>query len=69
MSDKAHPSGPMQWTRGVQYVVPEGYTFIVHQKKQDESAKCHTEDPRRICFVLYPFSFALVIEFTMKGAT
>lgn len=52
MQDKAHPSGPMHWTRGVRYVVPEGYTFIVHQKKQDESAKCHTEDPRRICFVL-----------------
>ena len=34
MSDKAHPSGPMQWTRGVRYVVPEGYTFIVHQKNK-----------------------------------
>ena len=37
MQDKAHPSGPMHWTRGVRYVVPEGYTCIATEKKQEES--------------------------------
>lgn len=69
MQDKAHPSGPMHWTRGVRYVVPEGYTCIAIRKKTKRKRHPHTEDSRGICLVLQPFSFVLVIEFTMQGAT
>jgi hypothetical protein len=41
MQDKAHPSGPMHWTRGVRYVVPEGYTCIATEKNKKEAPPLH----------------------------